>query len=62
MKGEMATTLKKRIFDVIESPDPEDWKGKCFDEFMIVLIVTNVIAEVLETVESLRAAYGTFIL
>ena len=55
----MAKTLKKRIFDVIESPDPEDWKGKCFDEFMIVLIVINVIAVVLETVESLAVAYGT---
>jgi len=59
MKGKMAKTLKKRIFDVIESPDPEDWKGKCFDEFMIVLIVINVIAVVLETVESLAVAYGT---
>ncbi len=58
----MAKTLKKYIFDVIESPNPEDWKGKCFDEFMIVLIITNVIAVVLETVESLRAAYGTFFL
>ncbi|MCH7551208.1 MAG: TRAP transporter large permease subunit [Proteobacteria bacterium] len=48
-KGEMAKTLKKRIFDVIESPDPEDWKGKSFDDFMIVLIITNVIAVVLET-------------
>ena len=62
MKGEMAKTLKKFIFDVIESPDPEDWKGKCFDEFMIVLIVTNVIAVVLETVESIRAEFGTFFL
>ena len=58
----MAKTLKKRIFDVIESPDLEDWKGECFDEFMIVLIVTNVIAVVLETVDSLAAAYGTFFL
>jgi voltage-gated potassium channel len=56
----MAKTLKKCIFDVIESPYPEDWKGKCFDEFMIVLIVINVIAVVLETVETLAASYGTF--
>lgn len=56
----MANTLKKHIFDVIESPDSEDWRGKCFDNFMIVLIVTNVIAVVLETVESLAAAHGTF--
>lgn len=56
----MATTLKKFIFDVIESPDPEDWRGKRFDDFMIVLIIANVIAVVLETVETIRAAYGTF--
>ena len=58
----MAKTLKKSIFDVIESPNPEDWRGKCFDDFMIVLIITNVLAVVLETVESLAAAYGTFFL
>ena len=56
----MTGTLRKRIYDVIESPDPEDWKGKWFDNFMIVLIVTNVVAVVLETVESLSVAYKTF--
>ncbi|MCH7865191.1 MAG: ion transporter [Proteobacteria bacterium] len=56
----MAKTLKKFIFDVIESPDPEDWRGKRFDDFMIVLIITNVVAVVLETVESIRAVFGTF--
>ena len=56
----MTGTLRKRIYDVIESPDPEDWKGKGFDNFMIVLIVTNVVAVVLETVESLSVAYKTF--
>lgn len=56
----MTGTLRKRIYDVIESSDPEDWKGKWFDDFMIVLIVTNVVAVVLETVESLSVAYKTF--
>ena len=56
----MTGTLRKRIYDVIESPNPEDWKGKWFDDFMIVLIVTNVVAVVLETVESLSVAYKTF--
>ncbi len=56
----MTGTLRKSIYDVIESSDPEDWKGKWFDDFMIVLIVTNVVAVVLETVESLSVAYKTF--
>lgn len=56
----MTGTLRKRIYDVIESSDPEDWKGKWFDDCMIVLIVTNVVAVVLETVESLSVAYKTF--
>ena len=52
--------FKKRIYRIIEAPCPEDWKGKFFDNFMMVLIVTNVLAVILETVESLAAAYGTF--
>lgn len=55
----MAKTLKRSLFDVIESPDPKDWKGRFFDDFMIVLIVLNVIAVMLETVESLALSYGT---
>jgi voltage-gated potassium channel len=54
--------LKKLIYQIIESPDPEDWRGKSFDDFMIVLIVTNVLAVVLETVVSIRTAYETFFL
>lgn len=56
----MAKALKQSIFDVIESPDPKDWKGRSFDDFMIALIVLNVIAVILETVESLTLSYGTF--
>ncbi len=56
----MTGTLRKRIYDVIESSDPEDRQSRWFDYFMIVLIVTNVIAVVLETVESLSVAYKTF--
>ena len=52
--------FKKRIYRIIEAPYPEDWKGKFFDNFMMVLIVTNVLAVILETVESLAAAYGIF--
>lgn len=58
----MVKTLKKRIFDVIESPDPEDWRGRSFDDFMIVLIVFNITAVILETVESLASSYGTLFL
>ncbi len=56
----MAETLKQRVFAVIDSPDPEDWRGKWFDDFMIVLIVTNVIAVVLETVDAIASAFPNF--
>ncbi len=56
----MKAPLKNRVFDVIESSITSDWKGLWFDRFMIVLIVANVAAVVLETVEEMALAYGGF--
>lgn len=53
-------TLRARIYRIIECSDPDDWKGQWFDCFMIVLIITNVLAVILETVAEIAAAYATF--
>ncbi|MFQ5764102.1 MAG: cyclic nucleotide-gated ion channel [Rhodospirillales bacterium] len=43
---------------MIESSEADDWKGRWFDTFMIFLIVANVAAVVLETVEELAVVHG----
>jgi len=49
--------LKSRIFGIVE---PGDHNSKLFDIFIISLILLNVAAVVLETVDSLNASYGQF--
>ena len=53
-------SLRERVYKIIEAPDPGDWTGRCFDIFMVVLIVANVAAVVLETVGVLAERYATF--
>ena len=53
-------TLRARIYRIIECSDSDDWKGQCFNGFMVLLIITNVLAVILETVEDLAAAHATF--
>ncbi len=60
MVPEMTASFRTRIFEIVESSAPSDWKGRWFDRFMIILILTNVVAVVLETVEALSEAYGGF--
>ncbi|MGE4562417.1 MAG: ion transporter, partial [Rhodospirillales bacterium] len=56
----MAESLRTRIYEIVESTHPDDWRGQWFDYFIIALIVTNVIAVILETVEGLHVAYAEF--
>lgn len=51
----MNTSLKKRIFGILE---PGDEDSKYFDTFIMILISLNVAAVVLETVDWLNASYG----
>ncbi|HNY34953.1 MAG TPA: ion transporter [Methanothrix soehngenii] len=51
----MNTSLKKRIFGILE---PGDEDSKYFDPFIMALISLNVLAVVLETVDWLNAGYG----
>ena len=52
--------LKARVYGILESSASGNWLGRWFDRFMIALIVINVIAVILESVESLAAAAADF--
>ena len=52
--------LRARIYEFIESTQPGNGIGVWFDRFLIVLIVTNVIAVILETVDQISEVYSDF--
>jgi voltage-gated potassium channel len=52
----MAGSSKVRIYEILESTDAKDKTAEAVNLFMLVLVVLNVTAVVLETVESIYAA------
>ncbi len=50
-------TLRKLVFDKLEQSSKTDRLGRMIDLFLIALIAINVIAVVLETVDSIHAEY-----
>ena len=55
---ELFSLLKQRTHEFLSVSIPGDRFGLFFDRFMIILILLNIFAIVLETVESLNAEYG----
>lgn len=53
-------TLRRRVYDILEPREGENFLSLFFDHFMVLLIVTNVIAIALESVQEIGATYGTF--
>jgi voltage-gated potassium channel len=53
----MAKSYKIRIYEILESTDAKDKTAEAVNLFMLVLVVLNVTAVVLETVESIYAAH-----
>ena len=49
---------RRRVLEIVESGGQGDPLPRFFDAFMVVLIITNVIAVALETVPDLAAAHG----
>lgn len=49
---------KKRILEIIEKADSKDIKSLMFDKLIILLIVVNILAIILESFENLSANYG----
>ncbi|WP_417517709.1 cyclic nucleotide-gated ion channel [Minwuia sp.] len=51
-------SIRRRVFEIVEESTPGDTASAVFDYFLITLISLNIAAVVLETVPSIRAAYG----
>ncbi len=51
-------TLRQRVWLALESPEPVGFWPRLVNFFLIMLIVTNVAAVVLDSVASIRAVYG----
>ncbi|MFT6436103.1 MAG: voltage-gated potassium channel [Candidatus Azotimanducaceae bacterium] len=56
----MALTMRARLYELVDSNQPGNTLGVWFDRFLIVLILTNVAAAVIETVEQVAIAYPGF--
>lgn len=50
---------KKKIFDIIQIGDKSNFASRCFDIFLVVVILSNITVLLLETFEELRP-YFTF--
>jgi voltage-gated potassium channel len=51
-------SAKRRVYQILTDPPDEDRIGNAFSTFIFVLIAVNVIATVLETVQSLGRPYA----
>ncbi len=52
--------IKKVVHNILEVSDPDDKFGKTFDIILITLILLNVAALILETVDPVNAVMGDF--
>lgn len=55
----MKRTLRARLYDILEQKDDAGRYGVMVDVFLIVLIIANVVAVILESVKHFAAEYGT---
>ena len=50
-------SVKRRVFEILEVAGPEDSLSRYFDIFIVTLIVLNIIAIVLESIEYCALRY-----
>ena len=55
----MAQGLKRRVYQVLEVAHPDDRVSRNIDRALVALIVANVVAVVIETVEPIHARYAS---
>lgn len=60
--GPKTRTLRRAVFETIEIGHGEDRASRIFDAVIVTLIVLNVAAMIAETVPSIQAAYGPYLL
>jgi voltage-gated potassium channel len=51
--------LRARLYEVVESSSPDDWRARLFDGAMIVLILANIVAVIVETVDVVAQRFDT---
>jgi voltage-gated potassium channel len=56
------STLRRRTAEILEAHRPNDPLGRTVDRFLIVLIIANVVAIILESVPAFQARFDTFFL
>lgn len=52
--------LKERVFEILDIPKENDKTSKYFDVFIFVLIIINVLAVIIESVEAVEEKYQLF--
>jgi voltage-gated potassium channel len=60
VRKERRNPIRRRLHEIIFLADTP--AGKLFDEVLLVTILISVVAVMLESVESIRQAYGTYLL
>jgi len=53
----MAKSYKERVYEILEATDPDDRVAEAANLIMLLLVVSNVAAVILETVESIYLVY-----
>jgi voltage-gated potassium channel len=51
-------SFRSRLYEILEVARPGDYASKVFDSLLILLILTNVLAIILESVSELNEKYG----
>ena len=59
-KGQMYRKAKRRTYEILEKASLNDVASQVFDIFIMSLIALNVVAVILQTVESLSSRYSQF--
>ncbi len=55
-----SNTARKRLFEILEPAPEKDLSSKALDIALLVLILLNVVAVILETISGWREAYGAY--
>ncbi|RQW79087.1 MAG: ion transporter [Methanothrix sp.] len=56
----MANSTKLRVYEILEATEANDWVAEKVNIILLVLVVLNVVAVVLETVDSIYEAHKLF--
>ncbi|MFN3405471.1 MAG: ion transporter [Cytophagaceae bacterium] len=55
-----STNLKRKVFTILESNNHRDGMSRFLNSFLVTLIIVNILAVILETVESIHKEYENF--